>query len=195
MLKRVFDLFFASVGILVLSPIFFVAALAIKLESKGPVFFRQERVGQHGKLFKIHKLRTMSVGQEASQLTVGADKRITRVGFFLRRSKLDELAQLIDVVLGDMSLVGPRPEVPKYVAYYPLEVRDIVLSVKPGITDHASIAFKDENAILGLSKNPEKTYIEEIIPIKLNFYVNYVKSNTLLGDLLIIFATLKAIIN
>ena len=156
MSKRLFDLIFASFGLAILSPLLFLMAVWIKFDSTGSIFFRQERVGQYGKTFRIYKFRTMVTDAEKRglQITVGNDSRITRSGAFLRRYKLDELPQLIDVVIGKMSLVGPRPEVPKYVAYYPSDVRDIVLSVKPGITDLASIEFKDENTLLGKSANP-----------------------------------------
>lgn len=195
--KRIFDIFFAGLGLILLSPLFVLVAIAIKFDSKGPVFFRQDRVGQYGRIFKIHKFRTMSVRQDSKdlQITVGADHRITNVGHFLRKTKLDEIAQLVDVLKGDMSLVGPRPEVPKYVSYYPSDVKGIVLSVKPGITDRASIEFKDESAMLGQSTDPEKTYIQKVLPIKLNYYVDYAKQHTILGDLFIILSTIKALLN
>ena len=196
MAKRLFDLFFAGAGVLLLSPLLLLLALAIKLDSPGPVFFRQERVGQFGRLFRIHKFRTMATDSERQglQITVGADARITRVGAFLRNYKLDELAQLLDVLKGDMSLVGPRPEVPRYVACYPEDARRQVLSVKPGITDRASIEFKDENAILGRAADAERAYIDQVLPIKLGFYQEYVKTHSVMGDLGIIFATLAAIL-
>ncbi len=194
MSKRIFDLIFASAGLIVLAPVFAAIALWIKFDSPGPVFFRQVRVGQHGKPFRIHKFRTMdhdpSPGQP-SALTIGADPRITPSGRFLRKHKLDELAQLIDVVQGAMSLVGPRPEVPKYVAYYPDALREIVLSVKPGITDEASLRFKDESDILGRSPTPERAYLEEILPVKLEYYARYARSHSLAGDLAIIIRTLR----
>lgn len=194
MSKRIFDLVFASAGLIVLAPVFAAIALWIKLDSPGPVFFRQVRVGQHGKPFRIHKFRTMyhNAGTpQAAQLTVGADPRITRSGRFLRKHKLDELPQLLDVVQGTMSLVGPRPEVPKYVAHYPEALRELVLSVKPGITDEASLRFKDENQILGDSCAPERTYIEEILPVKLEYYVRYVRERSMARDIRIILVTLK----
>jgi lipopolysaccharide/colanic/teichoic acid biosynthesis glycosyltransferase len=195
MAKRLFDFFFATIGLIALFPLFILLALAIKIDSKGPVFYRQERVGQFGRIFNIHKFRTMVTdGEKTSlQITVGADSRITRVGKYIRKTKLDELAQLLDVVTGAMSLVGPRPEVPRYVACYPNDIRDLVLSVKPGITDRASIAFKDESAMLGQAINPESIYIEKILPIKLGYYVDYVKNNSMYGDLKIILATLLAL--
>jgi len=183
-------------GLLFLSPFFLIIAILIKLGSQGPVFFRQERVGLNGHFFRIHKFRTMAAGAERKglQITIGKDQRITPIGAVLRKYKLDELAQLIDVFIGKMSLVGPRPEVPKYMALYPEAVRSEVLSVRPGITDWTSIQFKDENDILGHSPNPEKTYIEEILPIKQRYYVEYVRERCFAGDMRIIFATLFAIL-
>ena len=195
-LKRWFDLLASGVGLIALSPLLMLIALLIKLDSKGPVFFRQERVGRFGKVFRIHKFRTMVTDAERKglQITVGADARVTRVGGMLRKYKLDELPQLIDVLLGDMSLVGPRPEVPRYVACYPEETKDIVLSVRPGITDWASIEYKDENRVLGLAEDPHRAYVEQVLPVKLGYYVDYVRRRTFLGDLKIIFATLVAIV-
>lgn len=194
-IKRIFDLACSGIGLLLISPLFLLIGVLIKLESKGPVFFRQERVGLNGRIFRIHKFRTMAVDteREGLQITVGFDRRITRVGAALRQYKLDELVQLIDVFLGDMSLVGPRPEVPKYIACYPDSVRAEVLSVRPGITDWASIQFKDENTILGRALDPEKAYIEEVLPVKQRFYLDYVRGQSFLGDLHIIFATLLAV--
>jgi lipopolysaccharide/colanic/teichoic acid biosynthesis glycosyltransferase len=193
--KRLFDLVAAGAGLLVLTPLLLLLALWIKLDSRGPVFFRQERVGRAGVPFRIHKFRTMRVDAERhGQLTVGKDSRVTGAGAFLRKSKLDELPQLIDVLVGSMSLVGPRPEVPKYVAHYPAEVKDLVLSVRPGITDWASIKMIDENEILGAAADPERAYIEEVLPQKLAYYVAYAQGHTLLDDIKIIFATLAKII-
>ena len=196
MVKRLFDLFFAGCGLIFLSPIFIIIAVFVKFDTPGPVFFRQERVGQFGKLFRIHKFRTMvaDAQKRGMQITVGKDSRITRSGAFLRNYKLDELPQLIDVVIGTMSLVGPRPEVPKYVAYYPDDVRDLVLSMKPGITDLASIEFRDENKLLGEAAEPEEMYKHQILPIKLNLYVEYVKKHSLFLDVAIIVRTLKAVL-
>jgi lipopolysaccharide/colanic/teichoic acid biosynthesis glycosyltransferase len=195
MAKRLFDLAVSGLGLLLLAPILLVVALAIKLESPGRVFFRQERVGRFGKTFRIHKFRTMVTDAERQglQITVGSDARVTRMGSVLRKYKLDELAQLIDVFVGDMSLVGPRPEVPRYVACYPADVRAIVLSVPPGITDWASIEFKEENSILGDAVDAERVYIEEILPVKLGYYVRYVRERSFMMDLRIIFATLVAV--
>lgn len=196
MAKRLFDWVASSFGLLLLAPILLILALWIKLDSSGPVFFRQERVGQGGKTFRIHKFRTMitNAEQRGLQITVGADARVTRVGQWLRKYKLDELPQLLDVWLGHMSLVGPRPEVPRYVNCYPANLRDLVLSVKPGITDRASIEFKDENEILGLAADPDQAYINEVLPVKLRYYVEYVNTRSLLGDISLIFLTLRAII-
>jgi lipopolysaccharide/colanic/teichoic acid biosynthesis glycosyltransferase len=193
--KRLFDLLASASGILLLSPAFLLIAFIIKLDSPGPVFFRQQRVGRLGRIFRIHKFRTMTTQaeQQGLQLTVGDDLRVTRVGSFLRKYKLDELPQLIDVFLGHMSLVGPRPEVPKYVDFYPADVKELVLSVRPGITDRASIEYKAENEILGVATDPEKSYVEEILPVKLQYYLDYVQNRSFLGDLRIIFETFFAI--
>ena len=175
-----------------LSPIFLLITLAIKLDSGGPVFFRQKRVGQYGQYFYIHKFRTMvtNVEQISLPLTTKNDPRINRVGTFLRRYKLDELAQLIDVFMGKMSFVGPRPEVPKYVECYPLELKNIILSLKPGITDNASIFYHLENDLLINPSSAEKIYLKEILPKKLELNADYVKHWTFCGDLKIIFKTL-----
>lgn len=193
--KRLFDLFFAGIGLLFLTPLLVLIAVKIKLDTAGPVFFRQERVGRFGVPFRIHKFRTMSVNAEAEglQLTTGNDCRITSSGQWLRKYKLDELAQLIDVVMGKMSLVGPRPEVPRYVAMYPEDARKTVLSVRPGITDLASIEFRDENEILASSTCPERDYIEKILPKKIYLYQKYVSERSLWFDLVLIFKTIRAI--
>ena len=157
MLKRTFDLLVSGIALVLIAPILLAIGLAIKLDSRGPAFFRQERVGRFGRTFRIHKFRSMAADAptRGPQLTIGEDARITRVGGFLRRHKLDELPQLIDVFVGNMSVVGPRPEVPSYVALYSPEDRDLVLSVRPGITDRASVEFKDESEILGAASDPE----------------------------------------
>jgi len=194
--KRIFDLIASGIGLVLLSPLFIAIAIAIKWESPGPIFFRQERVGRFGKTFRIHKFRTMVVDAERHglQITVGADPRVTQVGNVLRKYKLDELAQLIDVFVGSMSFVGPRPEVPAYVACYPAEVIQIILSVRPGITDRASIEYKDENEILSQAIDPHKTYVEEVLPKKIHFYLDYVRTRTFFDDLRILVATLIAIL-
>lgn len=196
MAKRIFDLTFAVLGLAILSPMFIVLATWIKLDSAGPVFFRQDRVGRGGNLFRIHKFRTMTIDEESPglQLTIGTDKRVTRSGRFLRKWKLDELAQLFDILRGDMSFVGPRPEVPKYVAYYPDDIKEIVLSVRPGITDFASIEFKDESEILSQFADPERAYIQEILPVKLHCYRCYVEHQSLLLDLMLIAKTCRTLI-
>lgn len=195
MAKRLFDLVAAACGLVLLSPVLVAIAVWIRLDSPGPALFRQVRVGRGGVLFRIHKFRTMAVDPtgEARPLTVGDDRRITRAGRMLRRTKLDELPQLIDVVVGSMSLVGPRPEVPKYVALYPREVRDTVLSVRPGITDPASIAYRDENALLAGAVDPERTYVEDVMPAKLRHAVRYVETMSLSTDLRLIAQTLRSV--
>ena len=195
MIKRLFDFFGSLCGLIVLVPFLLLIALCIKLDSKGPVFFRQFRVGLNGNLFRIHKFRTMMVDSETSgSLTVGNDTRITKSGRFLRKSKLDELPQLLDVFLGKMSLVGPRPEVKEFIDEYPEKVRKEVLSVRPGITDLASIEMIDENEIIARYDNPRQAYIEIILPIKQKYYVDYVQSQSLWLDIKIIFMTFKKII-
>lgn len=195
--KRLFDLFFSAIGLILLLPLFLIVAVWIKLDSSGPVFFRQTRVGQFGHLFQIYKFRTMCSDAESKgrQITVGEDPRITRSGRFLRRLKLDELPQLINVIKGEMSLVGPRPEVPRYVALYPDQLREKVLSVPPGITDYASIEYKDENEILGKAADPDKAYIEEIMPTKLRYYERYVSERSLWVDFKLVLATLVKLIS
>lgn len=177
-------------------PVFAVIAGWIKMDSAGPVFFRQVRVGKFGRHFRIFKFRTMCLDAEArgKQITVGEDPRITRSGRFLRKYKLDELPQLINVLLGEMSLVGPRPEVPRYVALYPPGVCEQVLSVPPGITDYASIEYRDENAVLAKAADPERAYVEVVMPVKLAYYQRYVAERSLWGDFRLIMKTLKAII-
>lgn len=196
MSKRLLDLGLAAVGLVLLWPLFLVIAVWIKLDSPGPVFFRQERVGRHGKPFRIHKFRTMVDGPTPSAMliTVGDDNRITRAGAFLRRSKLDELPQLIDVVRGEMSVVGPRPEVPRYVAIYPPELRQKVLSVRPGITDIASIEFRRESEILAQSSDPEQEYRDVVLPAKLALAARYVDQASIATDLQLIARTLKSLI-
>ena len=194
-IKRGFDIICALCGLIVLSPVLLLIIVLIKLTSVGPVFFRQTRVGQYEKLFQIHKFRTMIVNAEASglKITVGRDLRITSIGHFLRKTKLDELPQLIDVLMGTMSLVGPRPEVPEYVQYYTNEIKAIVLSVRPGITDWASIKMIDENDILARSSDPQQTYIQQILPEKLAYAVRYVQTRSLRLDVYLILLTISKI--
>ncbi|MEY4909856.1 MAG: hypothetical protein RL260_3574 [Pseudomonadota bacterium] len=196
MSKRLLDLLLSSLGLLVLALPLLLVALAIKLDSPGPVFYRQARVGLRGRHFRIHKFRTMAhdPADRGPQLTVGLDARITRVGAFLRRTKLDELAQLFDVLEGTMSLVGPRPEVPRYVALYPADLREKVLSVRPGITDFASIEYRDEGTLLAQSRDPERTYREVILPTKLALQARYVDRSGIGTDLVLIGRTVWAII-
>jgi lipopolysaccharide/colanic/teichoic acid biosynthesis glycosyltransferase len=193
MVKRAFDLFMASLGLALLAPLLLPIALAIKLDSPGPVFYRQQRVGRHGVPFRIHKFRTMTHDEADAgpQITVGADARITRLGARLRRHKLDELPQLLDVLQGTMSLVGPRPEVPRYVALYPPELRARVLSVRPGITDLASIAFHDESALLARAADPEREYLQVVLPRKLALAASYADAPSLGTDLKILWRTLR----
>jgi lipopolysaccharide/colanic/teichoic acid biosynthesis glycosyltransferase len=197
MSKRLFDIAAAGAGLLLLAPLLLAIALWIRLDSPGPALFRQVRVGRHGVPFTILKFRTMrhdGGGCGGPPLTVGRDARITRAGRFLRRSKLDELPQLANVVLGSMSLVGPRPEVPRYVACYPPEVRRTVLSVAPGITDWAAILYKDENDILARAEDPERAYLETILPAKLCWYQRYVRERSFWVDLRILGRTLAALV-
>ncbi len=194
MIKRIFDIVFSLLGLVVLSPFFVVLTILIKAESKGNIFYLQTRVGKNNKDFKIFKFRSMY--QDADKnglLTIGEkDSRVTRVGYYIRKYKLDEFAQLINVLKGEMSIVGPRPEVRKYVEMYNADQKRILL-VKPGITDYASIEFSNENEILEQSQDPEKKYIEEIMPYKLNLGMKYINHNNTLIDFKIIFLTLKKI--
>ena len=195
MSKRLFDLVAAALGLVMLAPLLLLIGLWVKLDSPGPVLFRQKRVGQYGQVFDILKFRSMRDDPAPALLiTVGADRRITRAGQFLRRHKLDELPQLLNVLAGDMSLVGPRPEVPRYVACYPPDVRTVVLSVRPGITDWASICFKEESTILARSADPERTYLDSVMPAKLAFNVRYVLERGFWTDLKIIVSTLAALL-
>ena len=194
-IKRVFDIICALCGLIVLSPVLLLIIVLIKLTSVGPVFFRQTRVGQYEVLFQIHKFRTMIVNAESRglKITVGRDSRITPIGHFLRKTKLDELPQLIDVLMGTMSLVGPRPEVPEYVKYYKNEIKEIVLSVRPGITDWASIKMIDENEILARASDPQQAYIQQVLPEKLVYAVRYVQTRSLKLDVYLILLTISKI--
>ena len=190
-IKRIFDITASGLGIIVLSPILIVIALIIKKESDGPVFFKQIRVGEKGRNFETLKYRTMVVDAEkmGRQITVGNDNRITKIGGFLRKYKLDELPQLINVFKGDMSLVGPRPEVPRYVEMYNEEQRK-VLDVKPGITDLASIRYRDENELLGTAEDPDDMYINTIMPDKLALNLEYINKSNVFFDIYIILKTI-----
>ncbi len=194
MLKRAFDIVVAALALVLLSPLLLMTALLVKLDSSGPVFFRQQRVGRHGVPFHIHKFRTMADGAPGLPITVGADPRITRAGAWLRRTRLDELPQLWDVLRGRMSLVGPRPEVPRYVAHYPPALRAQVLAVRPGITDPASLAHLDEAALLAAATDPEREYIERILPAKLQRAANYASHATLATDIALLWRTLQALL-
>ena len=194
MLKRIFDITLSLFGLIILLPFMLIIAILIKIDSKGPVFFKQIRVTKNGKEFKIFKYRTMKVGSDKySQITVGKDGRITKIGSFLRKYKLDEIPQLINVLIGDMSLVGPRPEVPKYVALYTDEQKEI-LKVRAGITDYASIEFSDENDLLASEEEPEKAYIEKIMPKKIELNKKYLSEISILTDIKIILLTIKKIL-
>jgi lipopolysaccharide/colanic/teichoic acid biosynthesis glycosyltransferase len=194
-LKRLFDVLVSIFGLILFSPIFFISAIIIKLDSKGPVFFKQKRVGRGEKEFEIYKFRSMvhNCGENGLKLTIGDDARITRSGKFIRKYKIDELPQLINVVKGEMSFVGPRPEVAKYAACYSSYQRQVFL-VRPGITDYASIRFKNESVILGASKNPEETYIKEILPMKIDLKLKYIKEMSVLNDIKLILLTVKEVI-
>ena len=189
--KRIFDLICSTLGLIVLSPVLIVIVIKIKLGSDGPVFFKQIRVGENNREFEILKFRTMVVDAEklGRQITVGNDSRITKIGAFLRKYKLDELPQLINVFKGDMSLVGPRPEVPRYVKLYNEEQKK-VLKVKPGITDLASIRYRDENELLGKAENPDEFYINTIMPDKLALNLEYINKNNVFIDIYIILKTI-----
>lgn len=194
-MKRFIDIVASGLGLLVLSPVFLFLAVWIKLDSRGPVFYRQVRVGKNNKDFSIYKFRSMQVGADkGSLITIGGrDPRVTVSGYYIRKYKLDELAQLINVFNGDMSLVGPRPEVRRYVDFYDEEQKN-VLAVRPGITDYASIEYMDENVLLERSDNPDKTYIEEIMPEKIRLNMRYINNPTLIEYFKIIFLTIFKIV-
>lgn len=194
-MKRLFDIIASALGLIVLSPLFLVLAVWIKVDSKGPVFYRQTRVGWHNKDFRIFKFRSMRVGSDKGSLVTigGRDPRITKSGYYIRKYKLDEFPQLINVLIGDMSLVGPRPEVRHYVDYWtPEQMR--VLEVRPGITDPASIKFRNENELMAQAGDPEQYYINVIMQEKLRLYLEYVDNQSFLYDLRLIFATLRVVI-
>jgi len=194
-LKRLMDVVISGGALLVLWPVLLLIALAIKIDDPGPVFYRQVRVGKDGKEFRIYKFRTMIVDADKKglQITVGRDNRITRMGAFLRKTKLDELAQLINVFTGEMSFVGPRPEVPKYVNLYTPYQRQVLL-VRPGITDYASIAYRNENDLLEGAEDPEKMYIETIMPDKIELNMKYLREISPIADIRLILSTIIAVI-
>lgn len=192
---RFLDILFSFLGILFLSPVLILLYIAISLESSGGGFYRQQRVGWHGKDFMLLKFRSMRVGSDKKGLITigGRDPRITRIGYFIRKYKLDELPQLLNVLMGDMSLVGPRPEVRKYVEMYSDEQYN-VLSVRPGITDYASIEYADENEILGQANDPDKVYVERIMPDKIRYNMKYIDNRSVLEYFKILFLTIKRIV-
>jgi lipopolysaccharide/colanic/teichoic acid biosynthesis glycosyltransferase len=196
MIKRLFDIVCSTVGLLILSPLFIVLSLCIYKDSKGPLLFHQLRIGKNGKPFYIHKFRTMIQNAEllGERITVKNDPRITKCGKILRKYKLDELPQLFNVLKGEMSIVGPRPEVPEYVDLYPEDIKNKVLSVLPGITDLAAVEYRSENDMLLKEGDPRRDYIERILPKKLELYVDYIDKRSLLLDLSIILRTIIAII-
>ena len=193
--KRVMDVLISGAALCALWPLFLLIALAIVIDDPGPVFYRQVRVGRGGKEFRIFKFRSMvaDADKKGLQITVGRDSRITRVGALLRKTKLDELAQLINVFLGQMSFVGPRPEVPRYVALYTPYQRQVLL-VRPGITDYASIAYRNENDLLAGADDPERMYIEEIMPAKIELNMRYLHEISPLCDVKLIFKTIAAVL-
>ena len=194
-LKRAMDIAISGAALCVLWPVLLLIALAIVIDDPGPVFYRQVRVGRGGKEFRIFKFRTMVVDADRKglQITVGRDSRITHMGALLRKTKLDELAQLLNVFLGQMSFVGPRPEVPRYVAMYTPYQRQVLL-VRPGITDYASIAYRTENDLLAGAEDPERMYVEEIMPAKLELNMKYLRRVSPLEDIRLIFMTIAAVI-
>ncbi len=195
-MKRILDVVGSALGLLLLLPVLAVVAVIIKLDSPGPIFFRQERVGWGGRTFRIFKFRSMVVGaaRAGTALTVRADTRITRAGMLLRRSKLDELPQLINVLVGDMSIVGPRPEVPEFMKFYAPSQRAIILSMRPGITDYAAILFRDESSLLDQEHDPIDVYRREIMPAKFAYYERYRREIGVLNDLRIILATILLLV-
>ncbi len=193
-MKRAFDLVVSSSALVILSPLLGAIAAAIKLtDPQGPVLFTQERVGLRGKVFRIHKFRSMRVGAPGLQVTSAQDERITPLGKLIRKTKLDELPQLWDVAVGSMSLVGPRPEVPKYVALWPAADREVILSVRPGITDPASVRWRNESEALAAAPDPERHYVDVLLPEKARMYVDYVRTRSFLGDLRVLWRTAVAV--
>lgn len=192
MIKRIFDVFVSLIGLLIFLPLFFVVGILIKLDSEGPIFYRGQRIGQFGRPFKIFKFRTMIKDAEklGGSSTSVDDPRLTKIGKFLRKYKIDELPQLINVLRGEMSLTGPRPEVPEYVNLMTEEQKNVILSVKPGMTDFASLWDFHEEEMLKGSLDPEKTYLEKIRPKKIQLQIEYVKNRSFLLDLKIILKTI-----
>jgi lipopolysaccharide/colanic/teichoic acid biosynthesis glycosyltransferase len=192
---RLFDILFSTLGLIILSPLFVILYILIRTESKGGAFYVQERIGKDGRSFGLYKFRTMRVGSDTEGLlTIGEhDNRITRIGYYLRKTKIDELPQLLNVVKGDMSLVGPRPEVKKYVDLYTDEQRR-VLNVRPGVTDYASIEYVNENELLCKAEDPDRVYIEEVMPDKIKLNMKYLEHYTVHEYIKIIFLTIKSLI-
>ena len=193
MTKRLLDVFVTLLLMPLALPLMAAIALWVRLDSPGPALFRQPRVGRGGRLFRIHKFRTMHQAEAGLPITARGDARITRAGRWLRATKLDELPQLIDVLAGDMSLVGPRPEVPRYMALYPEDARRRILSVRPGITDPASIAFRDEETLLAAAPDAERAYALQVMPVKQRHYLDYVARHSVAGDLRILLDTVRAL--
>jgi lipopolysaccharide/colanic/teichoic acid biosynthesis glycosyltransferase len=191
--KRALDLTIATIGLIVSAPCLAVIALLVRISSPGPVVFRQERVGRYGRPFKIHKFRTLRVEVAGPLLTASGDRRVTGVGAALRRTKLDELPQLWDVLRGEMSLVGPRPEIPTYAALWPAAERAAILSVRPGITDPVSILFRNEAAELALAADPDQHYRTALLPRKAQLYAEYVQTRSVAGDVAILLRTLQVL--
>lgn len=194
--KRAFDLLVGGAGLLLAAPLMLALALWVKADSPGPALFRQQRVGQGGRMFNILKFRTMRAGsaEQGPAVTAAGDARITRAGAWLRRTKLDELPQLLNVLRGEMSLVGPRPEVPRYMALYEPAVRERILSVRPGITDLAALEFRDEERLLAAAPDVERAYVEQILPVKQRYYLDYVARHSVGGDVRILLKTLAALL-
>lgn len=195
-MKRAIDLAIVIPGLVILSPLLLAIAVAVRLTSPGPVLFRQQRVGWHGRLFEILKFRTMVVDadRQGPQLTVLNDPRITPLGRLLRRTKLDELPQLLNVLCGDMSLVGPRPQIPSVVSHYPEDIHRVVFSVRPGITDPATLAYRNEEEMLAASENPQRCHIDRILPRKLDMYVHYVRCQSTTTDARILLQTIACLL-
>ncbi|MEI6348421.1 MAG: sugar transferase [Bacteroidota bacterium] len=195
MIKRIFDIFMVLIAVILLLPFFIIVSLAIVLDSKGGVFYKQERIGKNRKPFSLLKFRSMSIGADKKGLlTVGSnDIRVTRVGLFIRKYKIDELPQILNILIGNMSFVGPRPEVQKYVDKYSVEQLK-VLQVRPGLTDYASLEYFNENELLSESQNPEETYIHEVMPAKLKLNFKYIENQSFFIDLKLIFRTIKRVL-
>lgn len=193
MIKRAFDLTVAVLALIPLAPVLVVVAVLIKVDSRGAVIFRQQRVGKGGTVFRIHKFRTMHDQPLGQAAAVAQGHRVTRLGNLLRRAKIDELPQLIDVLSGTMSLVGPRPELPKYVALWPADRRAVILTVRPGITDPASIALRHESQLLQAAADPELFYVDVLLPQKTAMYVDYVAARSFIGDLKILVRTVREV--